>query len=156
MTEILRPAQIPTEDDLRLIVNESGYANTSHPELLVNVLNDKAPVVGRFTVREIPQGLGVPLVVRQQWVDLSLPVRCTSTDFEGGVPILAIEALEELKKAGRMAGYEWWRRDFEADWKNTPAYNPTFPNALVYTNFLTFSDHEGILEWGASQPESIM
>src|SRR5882724_6455541 len=147
--ETLPPSSLLTEDDIRLIILESGFSNTSYPDFVVNELNAKAPILGNFLVTELPAGTDSPERIRQQWIGLSLPVRCQGLDFEGAVPVLAIEAMLELKKAGRLEAYNWWMREYESDWRLPLGYTPgDFPEFLAYTNFLIFNQDEGQMQWG--------
>ncbi len=150
MPETLPPTQIPTDDDLRRIINESSLFNTSYPELVIQVLNERAPVLGQLTVTDVPKGFA-PQSVRREWVGLSLPVRCDGVAYANDYPVLAIEAMQALKEAGKDYAHGFWQAMYDAEWEKAPGHRSTFPSYLAYTEFLIFSEECGQMEWGSQK-----
>lgn len=87
----------------------SGEMFTDNIQRYKGILDTTLPVLNGFTVETTPPGFP-PEEIRQEWVGLTLPVRFT-IDIEQvpEVPVIAVEALHELERAGRHVARDWWR-----------------------------------------------
>ncbi len=70
-------------------------------------LDEVKPIVARFTIKSVPAG-PAPDDIREQWVDVILPVRNLDRAKAGEVEISPIEATFALRAAAKHGASDWW------------------------------------------------
>lgn len=137
MSERLSEQSIPTTDVLRRTIVGSHLAEL--PKELIAYLDEHYPVIGVLSVFEVPDDGPAPYAIRQEWVGLSLPVRCRNLDNDG-YPVLGVEGLVALENAGRINGLLWWETKYREKRARAGGRKPDFPEVLACFDFLTFSE----------------
>ncbi|HVV25691.1 MAG TPA: hypothetical protein VHC21_01495 [Candidatus Saccharimonadales bacterium] len=130
----------------------SGEGFKSNKDRLQAILDIHAPVFAKLVVQTPPPGFP-PAQIRQQWVGLELPLR--AKPYPDGIPLLAFEAIDCLKKAGRTEAVKWWEDYYILQGQEQcPEIDPEgYPEFLVGVSGLEFDPDCGevtLLRWGTN------
>lgn len=122
-----------------------------------DILPNMLPATQIFEVQQAPAG-DAPEEIRQGWVGVELPVRAfmPSDYLTVTVPILAVDGLVVLARAGRQQAHDWWADFYEQKGKsgedaiilgmlNPYAHMASYPIIARYS-FLGFNRSEGELK----------
>lgn len=133
-----RDVDPPERDDIVRGLLITGDAFTTDFIRLKSHLDRIAPVRAFFDITSTPRGFA-PEDIRQQWVGVTLPMRGYFDPRDGGVCILAREALE-LLKAKSPAAHRWWQQHYaEEAHTKVPNVDPEgFPEFLANISYLVF------------------
>jgi hypothetical protein len=132
--------------DTQVMLPHEHYVDEILPKLL--------PATHTFEVTTTPAGKA-PEEIRRAWVGVHLPVRSFLPAPSSTVPILAVDGIVALGRAGKDEAKEWWTRFYDTDpgvnsyliRGITPLINPFAKQraTMARLTFMGFDQSEGSL-----------
>lgn len=141
------PEIVPGSNDildfLEQIRKDGHYQVSSNPNTMFEMLDERAPVLGNFTVLEPTANGFPPESIREEWVGVTLPVRCIDS-VAIGYPVWVVDALIALRKAGKIDGFQWWEQKYRD--QGTYSHGPDGAQYVGEEDFLVFNENHGHFE----------